>query len=277
MFRQVSARFGSVFALITLLAVASPAMAQATYYTNTDNENNANTHVADNDMDVSLGNASGIHPIEFNIMVTTLPQSSAWMKLSALDFYEEQGETDDVYINGHFLGRLTGANNVWSSTAFSINPAWLVVGRNLVRVNVDTSGEVLAIQGFVGLVFGGCGHQDHGVLAIPEPGGRLRGRFPAERADHPHVRPPVRMGILERLRRGHKHQRRGAEHLVRTAGRWPADSSARSALMCGSISFSTAPVTRRRASASRALPSGPDMGASPGPNGGVPLDWSGGV
>ncbi|HEX6636070.1 MAG TPA: hypothetical protein VF033_00320, partial [Steroidobacteraceae bacterium] len=144
MFRQVSARFGSVFALITLLAVASPAMAQATYYTNTDNENNANTHVADNDMDVSLGNASGIHPIEFNIMVTTLPQSSAWMTVRALDVDEEQGETDDVYINGHFLGRLTGANNVWSSTAFSINPAWLVVGRNLVRVNVDTSGDAMA-------------------------------------------------------------------------------------------------------------------------------------
>src|SRR5690349_16599218 len=129
---------------ILLLAVAPLASAQATYYTNTDNENNANTHVADNDMDVSLGNASGIHPIEFNIMVTALPKSSAVLTMRNLDVDEEQGEIDLVYFNGHLLGKLTGADNVWSSTAFNIDPSWVVVGRNLVRIDVDTSGDATA-------------------------------------------------------------------------------------------------------------------------------------
>src|SRR5688572_29724017 len=112
-----------IFLFLLLVAAAPFASAQATYYTNSDNENNANTHVADNDMDTSLGNASGIHPIEFNIMVTTLPQNSAVLTMRNLDVDEEQGEVDLVYINGHLLGKLTGANDVWSSTAFSVNPA----------------------------------------------------------------------------------------------------------------------------------------------------------
>ena len=135
---SVSARF------ILLLALAPQAFAQATYYTNSDNENNAGTHVADNDMDVSLGNASGIHPVEFNIDVATLPQSSLVLSMRALDVDEEQGEVDLVYLNGHLLGKLTGANDVWSVTAFNVNPAWLVAGQNLVRVDVDTSGDATA-------------------------------------------------------------------------------------------------------------------------------------
>ncbi len=130
--------------LILAAAVSTPALAQGTYYTNTDNENNSNTHVADNDMDVSLGNASGIHPIEFNINVTTLPASSAVLTMRNLDVDEEQGEVDLVYINGHLLGKLTGADNVWSSTAFNVDPAWLVQGQNLVRIAVDTSGDATA-------------------------------------------------------------------------------------------------------------------------------------
>ena len=145
MLRNLSARFGSVLAFCVLfLAVAPVASAQATYYTNTDNENNAGTHVADGDMDLLVGNGDGVHPIEFNVNVATLPMSSAVITLRAQDVDEEQGETDDVYINGHFLGRLTGANGVWSVTSFNVNPAWLVQGNNLVRVMVDTSGDATA-------------------------------------------------------------------------------------------------------------------------------------
>ena len=61
-----------------------------------------------------------------------------------LDVDEEQGEVDLVYLNGHLLGKLTGANNVWSVTAFNVNPAWLVAGQNLVRIDVDTSGDATA-------------------------------------------------------------------------------------------------------------------------------------
>src|SRR3954452_10064746 len=95
---------------ILLMALAPLASAQATYYTNTDNENNANTHVADNDMHVSLGNASPLHPIDFNIDVATLPKSSAVLTMRNLDVDEEQAEIDLVYINGHLLGKLTGAD-----------------------------------------------------------------------------------------------------------------------------------------------------------------------
>jgi hypothetical protein len=123
------------------MAFAPAAAAQGTYYINADNENNAHTHVADNDMDVSLGNASGLHPVEFNLMVPTLPQNSAVLTMRAYDVDEEQGETDDVYINGHYLGRLTGANNVWSVTSFNVSTAWLVQGANLVQIDVDTSGD----------------------------------------------------------------------------------------------------------------------------------------
>ena len=129
---------------ILMVALAPLASAQATYYTNTDNENNANTHVADNDMHTSLGAASGIAPIEFNIMVTTLPKSSAVLTMRNLDVDEEQGEIDLVYFNGHLLGKLTGADNVWSSTAFNVDPSWVVAGRNLVRVDIDTSGDATA-------------------------------------------------------------------------------------------------------------------------------------
>ncbi|MEJ0085599.1 MAG: outer membrane beta-barrel protein [Pseudomonadota bacterium] len=122
-------------------AFAPVAFAQATYYTNSDNENNSHTHVADNDMDVSLGNTNGVHPIEFNVDVTQVPLNSGVITLRALDVDEEQGEVDDVYFNGHYLGRLTGADNVWSVTSFNINPAWFVQGRNLVQVNVDTGGD----------------------------------------------------------------------------------------------------------------------------------------
>ena len=137
-------RFAGVLLAVMLGAFAPQAFAQATYYTNSDNENNAGTHVADNDLDVSLGRASGIHPVEFNINVAALAQNSLVLSMRALDVDEEQGEVDLVYINGHLLGKLTGANDVWSVSAFNVNPAWLVAGQNLVRIDVDTSGDATA-------------------------------------------------------------------------------------------------------------------------------------
>jgi len=139
-------------AFLVLATFSTAAFAQATYYQGTDNENNAHTHVADNDMETTFGNTSLVHPIEFTIAAAALPHSSAVLTLRSYDVDEEQGEVDDVYINGHFLGHLTGANNVWSSTAFNVNPAWLVAGANLVEVQVDTSGD--ATQWVVGIDWG---------------------------------------------------------------------------------------------------------------------------
>lgn len=133
----------TVFVLVAA-TLSTGALAQATYYQNTDNENNARTHVADNDMETTFGNSSPQHPIEFNVSVSTLPRSSAVLTMRAYDVDEEQGEQDDVYINGHYLGRLTGANEVWAVTSFNVDPAWLVQGDNLVEVQVDTSGDATA-------------------------------------------------------------------------------------------------------------------------------------
>src|SRR3954469_13684865 len=112
MLRNLSTRFGAVISFLLLFSAAAPfASAQATYYTNTDNENNAGTHVADNDMDVSLGNGSGIHPVEFNVTVSSVPKNSAVLTIRALGVDEEQGEIDLFYLNNRQLGKLSGANN----------------------------------------------------------------------------------------------------------------------------------------------------------------------
>jgi hypothetical protein len=134
-----------VAGLALLLALSSAALAGGTFYTNTDNENNAGTGVADNDMDRTLGNGDAAHPVEFNIAVTQLPASSAILTLRAFDVDEEQGEQDDVYVNGVYVGALSGANNIWNTSTFVIDlaahPNLLVVGNNRVTVLLDHGGD----------------------------------------------------------------------------------------------------------------------------------------
>ncbi|MEZ5498880.1 MAG: hypothetical protein R3E77_05535 [Steroidobacteraceae bacterium] len=151
-------RFGVLAsaAIIALAAGLSSRAAPGTFYTYEDNENNALTGSPDGDMAtdslvtepapaVTLGNTSPIAPIEFNVLVNTTPAASATLTLRAWDVDEEQGEQDDVYINGHFLGKLTGANNVWSTTVFQISDlSWISTGNNLVEVQIDTSGDATA-------------------------------------------------------------------------------------------------------------------------------------
>ncbi|MEZ5506034.1 MAG: Ig-like domain-containing protein [Gammaproteobacteria bacterium] len=121
-----------------MLGASQLAVAGGTYYTDTDNENNAGTGVADNDMDVTVSRGAGIHPIEFNIDVNgPLPTTSAFLTIRANDVDEEQGEIDDVYFNGQFIGYLGGANNVQSTTAFEIPVGLVQSGNNLVQVFVD--------------------------------------------------------------------------------------------------------------------------------------------
>ncbi len=172
MFQSIK-RFAGVVA-VAVGVFAPQAFAQATYYTNTDNENNAGTHVADNDMDVSLGNASGIHPIEFNINVATLPMSSVVLGVKALDVDEEQGEVDDVYLNGHHLGRLSGADSVWSVTAFNVNPAWLVARVRTSCASTSTPAVISCVghHDRLGVDLGAATR--HGALA---PGPRLAARL----------------------------------------------------------------------------------------------------
>ncbi len=144
-----------LFGLVTLAA-------GGTYFTYVDNASNANipgtntNTTPDNDMVTSslttepapanserFGASDPEAPIEFNINVTSLPTTSASLTIRAYDVDEEPNgsgdrEQDDVYLNGHLLGKLTGANETWSTTVFNIpNLSWIVSGKNLVQIQID--------------------------------------------------------------------------------------------------------------------------------------------
>jgi outer membrane protein OmpA-like peptidoglycan-associated protein len=154
----------------TLFGLASFA-AGGTYFTYIDNANNTNNLIspansnsnttADGDMatnnlatmtettvpSVTFAGSDPEAPIEFNINVASAPTTSARLTIRAYDVDEEPGqgvspndrEQDDVYLNGHYLGKLTGANNVWSTTVLNIpNLAWVTTGNNLVQIKIDT-------------------------------------------------------------------------------------------------------------------------------------------
>jgi large repetitive protein len=151
---------------VTLFGYLSYA-AGGTYFTYVDNANDTNNLISpantntnttpDNDMatnnlatmtETTAPNATygSAVTIEFNISNTgAVPATSASLTVRAYDVDEEQGEQDDVYLNGHLLGKLTGANNVWSTTVFKItNLAWVTTGKNLVQVKPDQSGDATA-------------------------------------------------------------------------------------------------------------------------------------
>ena len=187
------------FSLALLLACCLPlqiAAAGDTRYTDTDNENNAGTGVADGDMGgngdtansagtVPLvgGNAAGYPntPIEFNIDVGQVPTRSATLTVRAWDVDEEpvapngDHELDEVYLNGVLLGRLSGANNTWNATVFNIDltahPGLIVAGKNTVQVRVDQAGDatawVVGVDWAQLLIDGGAAdHAQSGLITI---------------------------------------------------------------------------------------------------------------
>ena len=73
-----------------------------------------------------------------------MPTTSAVLTIRALDVDEEQGEVDEVWFNGVYVGRLSGANDTWHSSAFVIPANLVLPGSNVVQVRVDTSGDATA-------------------------------------------------------------------------------------------------------------------------------------
>jgi len=126
-----------------------PGAAQTVYITTQDNENNAHTGTPDDDMYPPVQcifRDHSLQPIEFNIVVPSLPSfTTAQLSLYVWDV-DEQGdpdlpgcpERDPVYFNGHYVGYLTGANDVWSTSVFALTPSWVTQGDNLVEVHIDT-------------------------------------------------------------------------------------------------------------------------------------------
>ncbi len=94
--------------------------------------------------------------IEFNILVNTADSEihSGQLTLSIYDVDQFCGgscsgvcEVDPVYLNGHYLGTLTGANNEWSTTTFILDPSWInganggSPGVNHVKIVIDASSQ----------------------------------------------------------------------------------------------------------------------------------------
>ena len=148
-----------------------PTAVEGLYVTTEDNENNAGTGVADDDMGYTdppwmcpeYNNA----PIEFNIVVDAEICSGGELRLAATDF---ESTLHEVYINGDLLGYLPDMDeDVWVTVLFEVPQASLKQGKNLV--------EIVVVED--------CGSLAWGALAIepcaegveeefvPEPGSIL--------------------------------------------------------------------------------------------------------
>jgi len=133
------------------------------YVTAADNENNAHTGCWDDDMypdSDCVFKTDPQHPIEFNIplppLSPTFPPNLggerggaafevAQLSLRAWDV-DEGGdpadppacvERDEVYFNGEFAGCLAGADKIWSTSVFDLDPSLIQPGNNLVQVYID--------------------------------------------------------------------------------------------------------------------------------------------
>lgn len=128
-----------------------------------DNENNSHTGQPDGDIDVSMSQSSGTHPIEISFTLDELPTQSAYLAVKAYDVDEDSGETDYVYLNDDIyldkdkansyskpyndstIGYLSGTNNTWNTTVLEIPLDKLVKGKNVISITV-ASGWVVTVD-----------------------------------------------------------------------------------------------------------------------------------
>ncbi|MCF7805838.1 MAG: M6 family metalloprotease domain-containing protein [Candidatus Marinimicrobia bacterium] len=112
-------------------------------FTTEDNENNQLEGIPDGDMDTYLYNDDPIAPIEFNIFVAdTDSVDTAQLNLLAYDIDETSGEVDSVLFNGTHVGMLTGADDIWSTSVFNLDPSLVQEGANLVQIYIDIDNPV---------------------------------------------------------------------------------------------------------------------------------------
>lgn len=134
---------------------AMPVLQPGEYGTDADNQNNAGTGIADGDMGLCIYNRDVNHPIEFDIKIpsTQKPATrSAALRMEAFDVDintdPSNPEIDKVYVNGMYVGTLTGGNNIWGVNYFDIPVGTLKDGNNTVKIDVDkhNSGWCLKID-----------------------------------------------------------------------------------------------------------------------------------
>lgn len=141
-----------------------------------DNENNAHTGEADNDIDSYLSRSNDEHPIEVSFWLDELPEESLVLAIKAFDVDEDEpvakqflsnktrgGELDFVYINDDIflpmeeyqypdlevkpdskdlynsqtVGYLGGTNNTWNTTLIEVPLHKLKIGKNVVSITIS--------------------------------------------------------------------------------------------------------------------------------------------
>ncbi len=130
-------------------ASTCPGASKSSYLTTDDNENNALTHQADNDMYSAPYNQLCYYrddpkvPIEFRVIANNPPGmiDKAQLNLRVYDVDEQDptcAEVDTVLFNSTNVGKLTGADKQWSTTSLNLTPSLVKTGDNLVQVLINT-------------------------------------------------------------------------------------------------------------------------------------------
>ncbi len=120
-----------------------------------DNENNELTGTPDGDFHTYLCKGDPRLPIEFNFFIEQPLIVSAELKITAYDvdatpaFGIPYPEVNEVYVNGNYVGILTGADETESVSVFNVPGAFLVPGpngKNLVQIFVSTKGKYWCLE-----------------------------------------------------------------------------------------------------------------------------------
>jgi len=110
-----------------------------TYVLTKDNENSSHTHTPDGDIDVYLFAEDSRAPIEVRFDLDKLPGRDAFICIYAYDCDEFNGNTpeyDAIYVNNTKIGAMTGQDDEWNTTYWSVPVSALKVGANYVTIHI---------------------------------------------------------------------------------------------------------------------------------------------
>ena len=79
---------------------------------------------------------------KFVINVTgNLPEISATLSINAYDVDEERGEHVKLYVNKNYAGRLSGTNDSWNTTVFTLDKSWIRKGANEIEFEITDASK----------------------------------------------------------------------------------------------------------------------------------------
>ena len=110
-----------------------------TFVITEDNEDNAHSGNPDYDMDTYLFAEDYKAPIEVRFDLETLPGRDAFICIYAWDCDEYNGDTpeyDAIYVNDTRIGAMTGQDDEWNTTYWSVPVSALRKGANYVTIHI---------------------------------------------------------------------------------------------------------------------------------------------